>query len=322
MDESALKILLDNLDKSQTSLHHWLHLWTFLVVVGVALEVVGVALEIVFVIREYAEDLHDFRRGIVQPPEKPSRLLLVLGLLGAGLVAVGVAGELYIDVQAGKVETDLRNANELRVSLLSKEAADANKKAQEASDRASANAIEAAGLRKEAEGERLARIAIQDEVAWRKLTKDQIRKFRKVLEPFSGQQTVIEHDLNDIEAGAFALDLGAALKNAAHWDVRGSVAAVLIPVTGIPIEQMTPIQQGVDIIGTSDEKSGKAAIALIRELVALGFDAKQSSLLPPPGSSTVSVIINHRPEGPQGAAKLRHEAKSKKRQNHEQGAEP
>ena len=82
MDESALKILLDNLEMSRSSLHGWLHFWTFLVVVGVALEVV-------FVIWEYRELLHDFRRGIVHPPEKPSVLLLVLGLLGAGLVAVG-----------------------------------------------------------------------------------------------------------------------------------------------------------------------------------------------------------------------------------------
>jgi hypothetical protein len=64
MDESALKILLDNLDGSQSSLHHWLHFWTLLVVIGVVMEVV-------FVVWEYAEDLHEFRRGIVRPPEKP-----------------------------------------------------------------------------------------------------------------------------------------------------------------------------------------------------------------------------------------------------------
>jgi len=117
MDESALKRLLDNLDISRSSLHGWLHFWTFLVVVGVALEVV-------FVVWEYAEDMHDFRRGIVHPPAKPSALLLVLGLLGAGLVAIGVAGELYIDVQAGRLETEIRKVNELRISLLMKEATD------------------------------------------------------------------------------------------------------------------------------------------------------------------------------------------------------
>jgi hypothetical protein len=152
VNESDLKTLLDNLDKlelSRSSLHGWLHFWTFLVVVGVALEVV-------FVIWEYAEELHDFRRGIVHPPEKPNMLLFVLGLLGAGLVASGVAGELYIDVQAGKVETEIRKLNELRVSLLSKEAGDAKtsateaegaaKRARDQSDKATASASNALGL--------------------------------------------------------------------------------------------------------------------------------------------------------------------------------
>lgn len=92
---------------SRSSLHGWLHFWTFLVVVGVALEEF-------FVVKEYAAELRDFRRGIVHPPEKPSILLFRLGLLGAGLVAIGVAGELYVDVQAGKVETEIREANELQ----------------------------------------------------------------------------------------------------------------------------------------------------------------------------------------------------------------
>jgi hypothetical protein len=115
MGESALKILLDNLDMSRSSLHAWLHIWTGMVVVGVTLEVL-------FVVWEYLELLHDFRRGIVHPPEKPNVLLLVLGLLGAGLVAVGVAGELYVDVKAGKIETEIREVNERRISLLSTKA--------------------------------------------------------------------------------------------------------------------------------------------------------------------------------------------------------
>jgi hypothetical protein len=65
-------------------------------------------------------------------------LLLILGLLGAGLVAVGVAGELYIDVQAGKLETQIRKANEDRFLLLSKEAGDAASSAKTAHDEADA----------------------------------------------------------------------------------------------------------------------------------------------------------------------------------------
>ena len=144
MEESALKTLLDNLDISRSSLHAWLHFWTFLVVVGVALEVI-------FVVWEYREQLHDWQHGIVHPPEKPNILLFVLGLLGAGLVATGVAGELYVDVQAGKVETEIRKANDRRVSLLSEEAGDAAKSAKTAHDEASAVKGIADAARKDAE---------------------------------------------------------------------------------------------------------------------------------------------------------------------------
>src|ERR1700686_826040 len=139
MDDSALQTLLNNLDTSRSSLHGWLHFWTFLVVLGVALEVV-------FVVKEYIDQSHDFRRGIVHPPERPSTMLFVLGMLGAGLVAMGVAGELSVDVQAGKVETEIRKANELRVALLSKEAGDSKTSADGAAlaaSRAKASADEA-----------------------------------------------------------------------------------------------------------------------------------------------------------------------------------
>ena len=51
---------------------------------------IGVLFEVIFVIWEYIDELHDFRRGIVHPPERPNLLLFALGLLGAGLVAIGV----------------------------------------------------------------------------------------------------------------------------------------------------------------------------------------------------------------------------------------
>ena len=69
---------------------------------------------------------------------------------------LGVAGELYIDVQAGKVETEIRKSNELRISLLTKEAGDAKtsateaeraaKGAKEESDKATASASNALTL--------------------------------------------------------------------------------------------------------------------------------------------------------------------------------
>src|SRR5690348_6059792 len=127
MDESALKALLASLEASRSTLHWWLEFWIFLVVAGVALEVV-------FVVWEYVKELHDFNRGIVHPPERPSRLLFFLGLLGGTLVAIGVAGELYAESKIETVETGIRKANDDLFSLLSKEAGDAATSAKTAHD--------------------------------------------------------------------------------------------------------------------------------------------------------------------------------------------
>src|ERR1700693_3174614 len=119
-DESALRIALSSLDDCNSSLHWWLGFWTFWVVVGVALE-------LVFVVREYIDELHDFRRGIVHPPDKPNRLLFALGFFAAGLVALGVGGELYVESKIATVETSVRKGNDALFLLLSKEAGDAAK---------------------------------------------------------------------------------------------------------------------------------------------------------------------------------------------------
>jgi len=139
MGESALKTLLDSLEISRSSLDHWLNFWTFLVVVGVVLEVA-------FVVWEYLEALGEFKRGEMHPPERPKRTKFVLELLGAAFVAIGVAGELYVEAKAGDVETQIRRANDSRVALLSKETGDAKTSAEgaaSASARAQRSADEA-----------------------------------------------------------------------------------------------------------------------------------------------------------------------------------
>jgi hypothetical protein len=123
VDESALRTLLENLERSQSSLHGWLEFWTTLVIVGVALE-------IIFVVWEYREDLHDFRRGIVHPPEKPITLRFVLGLFASVLIVVGVGGELYAGAKLERVETRIRGANDELYLLLSREAGDAKTSAE------------------------------------------------------------------------------------------------------------------------------------------------------------------------------------------------
>jgi hypothetical protein len=195
MTESALKTLLDNLERSRSSLHGWLHFWTFLVVVGVVLEVV-------FVVWEYAVELKDFKRGIVHPPEKPSILLLVLGLLGAGLVAVGVAGELYIDVKANSLETEIRKANEDRISLLS-----------------GAERLQEEYVYALAHGTRQSQINVSAFRALRNLPK---------------AQAEICYSAYDFEAYWFAALVANNLKKESDWQVDGPLPCD--PNAGIPVE--------------------------------------------------------------------------------------
>jgi hypothetical protein len=139
MDESALRTLIANLEASRSSNHWWLEFCTALVAIGVLFEVI-------FVIWEYVDELHDFRRGIVHPPERPNMLLFALGLLGAGLVAIGVAGEFRFEAKIESTETSIRKANDDLFLLLSKEAGDANASAAnaeasaKAADKAASNA--------------------------------------------------------------------------------------------------------------------------------------------------------------------------------------
>ena len=197
MDASVLARTLENLEKSWSSLDWWLNFWTILVVVGVAVEL-GV------LVTEYVHDWRDFKRGTIHSPEKPSLLIFVLGLLGAGLVAIGVAGEFQVHVKAGKIESDMRSRSRELVALANKDAnaanerakgfdaaiASSNLEAKKATDRAAqtetlalqyeaqiakSNA-QAEQARSIAEHERLERAKFESRFAWRAISSSQRSK--------------------------------------------------------------------------------------------------------------------------------------------------
>ena len=121
-DELALINRLTNLESSWKTLDLWLKFWILLVVIGVATE-------IVVILYEYFRDLRDFSRGIIHSPDKPSIRLLVFALTGAGLVAIGVAGEFFIHIKAGRVETDMRDITGHLVALANERASENEKEA-------------------------------------------------------------------------------------------------------------------------------------------------------------------------------------------------
>ncbi|MGD0908064.1 MAG: hypothetical protein ABSA96_10815 [Candidatus Acidiferrales bacterium] len=220
MDESALRTLLDSLEASRSALSGWLECWTFLVVAGVALEVV-------FVVWEYVEDLHDFGSGIVHPPERPSRLLFALGLLGAALVAIGVSGELYAESKIETVETRTRKANDELFLLLSKEAGEAAASAKTAHDEADAvgKKADALDVRLGSASRELGDIETDTfaiSPRWRLLERGE-DVFIKALKPFAGQRvTVVSCGREDTERSALENMLVSSSFPKAGWDKPGS----------------------------------------------------------------------------------------------------
>jgi hypothetical protein len=226
MDESALRSALASVNECGSSLHWELRAWTFLVVLGVALE-------IVFVVWEYVEDLHDFRRGIVRPPDRPNLLLFVLGFVGAALVAVGVSGEFSAEAKIATLETCIRKGDDALSLLLSKESAnaeatakrfeaqiaDSNAKAKSAdatSKKAEAQIAEAqkaaAESKAEAESERFARLKLEATLKHRRLTTEQTLELIGLLKPFSPTGIVIELPGNfDAETADLVSDVNAAI---------------------------------------------------------------------------------------------------------------
>jgi hypothetical protein len=134
MDKLALRTLLNSLEASRSSLHVLLHIFTGFVVVGLGFD-------LFVIIKEFRDDWKEFRYGEIHPyenhlPKRPSISLVVLGLLGTALIVSGVAGELYVDVKAGKIETQIREANDNLLSLIIREAGDAKDSALIALDAA------------------------------------------------------------------------------------------------------------------------------------------------------------------------------------------
>jgi hypothetical protein len=195
MDESALRTLIATLGASRSSAH-----WRF--EVCTAMVVAGVVLEVVFVIWEFVIEWRDFKRGEVHPPERPLIVLFVLGLFGAGLVAIGVAGELRYESKIETIETGIRKANEDLFLLLSKEAGDAKDSAIKAAD--------AAKIAQKAAAE------AKEKVADRTLTDGQAASVAGKINPFARQRVQIMTYFNAREPVRLANRILLALR-LAKW---------------------------------------------------------------------------------------------------------
>jgi len=126
MEELALTNKIAALEASRSSLDHWLTFFIFLVVIGLAVELVVIWLE-------HRHETLAFERGV---SERPSILVLVFALLGAGLVAIGVSGEFRIHIRSERLETEIRNVNASLLAIANKNAGDAKTSAEGAASAA------------------------------------------------------------------------------------------------------------------------------------------------------------------------------------------
>jgi hypothetical protein len=247
MDESALLARLNSLESSWASLDSWLKFWILLVVVGVAMEVVVVVIE-------YRHERRAFNRGIIRPPDRPSRCLFAFGLLGAGLVAIGVAGEFGIHIKAGRVEAEMRNATDSLVAI-------ANGKAGEAKERAANNEHETARLK-------LENTKLLAVIQPRSLTTEQQREMGDALRPFKGRTVVYAWNVSDPETYNFAIQLAAAFK-CGKLDVRPFISMDYVPK--VALSRAIP-DTGVMIAWGVGQKD--LAIAIQRALRSIGHVRK------------------------------------------------
>lgn len=140
------------------------------------------------------------------------------------LVAVGVAGEFIGNQIAGPIRKRVDAAKEAEIARLNKEAGEARKAAGEAMERAAA-------LEKQAEAERLARMKIEERLAWRRIGPKEHSVFVAALKPFAGS-TVEITKLGDSEAGQFADDIIGILAEAG-WTVQLNVVGLTTPTYGL-----------------------------------------------------------------------------------------
>jgi hypothetical protein len=258
MDESALRTLLNSLEACRSSLHRLLHVFTWFVVVGLGFD-------LFVIIKEFRDDWKEFRYGQIHRydihlPERPSISLVVLGLLGTALIVFGVAGELYVDVKAGKIETQIREANDNLLSLIIQEAGDAKTSAESA--KASAKVVGEQAAILEATTKRLIWEGPRDI-----LLSDAEESF-KPLRKFSGQKFRFSVCLADFNSGAMIASLGVTevgrTEQAIFTQLRQAGWKPLATQTSLPYISNTCVSVSVSVNPSKDatRSSRNAADAL------------------------------------------------------------
>ena len=227
--------------------------------------------------------------ALVKPVEWWSGWADILGviavILGGIWALVTLAGWAF-SWKAGK----LKDAALTRYQVEAKQSiAEANKAASIANQQAAAANIELALL--------------QSKMAPRRLTKEQQESLASGVKPLAPQLASVWYGAGDKESENFSWDIASAL-NAAGWRVFSPASTATLAQSGKPFGTIPRLQTGVVVSSTSDEPSVKAADVVVRELSAVGFDARKASKTGDRAEPLVVVSVEARPAGAQGDQKL------------------
>jgi hypothetical protein len=235
--------------------------------------------------------------------------------IGNNLVVGGVVLEALFGLIAFTSATIRESRSDLQIAALGKEtetlrlqtasaerdAATAGAKAREAeSHLAEANArakeadARAAEANQKAEAEKLARLKLEDKMAWRHLTAKQRTDLPKLLARLRGTEVVISAQSSDPEASGFSDEIEAVLQQAGVTVT--SRRGVILPSGGgtLPL--------GLNIEVTPDNLSKVRGGILQRAFESQGVSAS-GRLLPPPApqndkppSGTVEIFVGAKAE--------------------------
>jgi hypothetical protein len=218
MDELSLLARIASLNARLDSLDPWLYVASIAVVVGVIFE-------FAIIFHEYRGEMHDWRRGNIRPPDKPSRKWLIIDIFGVALVCLGLAGEFTVEVRAGEIAADLRTDNGQLIAILDAKASAANERStvlenstQSLKTEADAERANAAGALQKAgqanataEAEKLERVELQKQLAPRNMDDPSRANFAAKLKPFavslSGRKVMVSSYVGDAEGIVFSLEV-------------------------------------------------------------------------------------------------------------------
>jgi hypothetical protein len=159
-----------------------------------------------------------------------------------------------------------------------------------------------------AEKERLERIRLEENLAWRRLSKEDQQVIASQVAKSAGIFVSLWYGQGDKEAETFAWELGSAL-DAGGWKVFSPAGLISMKKAGVPLRSGTPHKTGVIVARTPDESALKASESLVNALVSLGFDVEENPETELREAPEVLVNIEVRPQGPQGKAKIRNKDK-------------